>query len=172
MACRAFCWPMCSSTCRWLCRSCCTVQQSIPAEGGSGWRHSLGMPPAALLRHLELPMLRAQVPGALVAIFLICLASTGALTLGGGPKASTIELAIYQALRFEFDLGRAAAGGGAVCALCRRDAGGEPDDPAAGALARGWGAVSNCPARAVGGWGWIWRGSRWWWCFWRCRCWR
>ena len=31
-----------------------------------------------------------------------------ALTLGGGPRATTIELAIYQAVRFEFDLGRAA----------------------------------------------------------------
>jgi thiamine transport system permease protein len=29
------------------------------------------------------------------------------LTLGGGPAASTIEVAIYQAVRFEFDLGRA-----------------------------------------------------------------
>src|SRR5690606_2773429 len=30
------------------------------------------------------------------------------LTLGGGPRATTVELAIYQALRFDFDLGRAA----------------------------------------------------------------
>ena len=45
----------------------------------------------------------------MVVIFLICLTSFAvALTLGGGPKSSTIELAIYQALRFDFDLGRAA----------------------------------------------------------------
>src|SRR3546814_3514614 len=29
------------------------------------------------------------------------------LTLGGGPKATTLEVAVYQALRFDFDLGRA-----------------------------------------------------------------
>ncbi len=31
-----------------------------------------------------------------------------ALALGGGPRATTIELAIYQSLRFDFDLGKAA----------------------------------------------------------------
>src|SRR3546814_13172630 len=29
------------------------------------------------------------------------------LTLGGGPTATTLEVAVYQALRFDFDLGRA-----------------------------------------------------------------
>lgn len=58
---------------------------------------------------LERPMLRAVLPGAFMAIFLICLTSFAvALVLGGGPKATTVELAIYQAVRFDFDLGRAA----------------------------------------------------------------
>jgi thiamine transport system permease protein len=58
---------------------------------------------------LEWPMLRAVVPGAFLVIFLICLTSFAvALILGGGPRATTVELAIYQALRFDFDLGRAA----------------------------------------------------------------
>lgn len=58
---------------------------------------------------LEWPMLRAVVPGALMVIFLICLTSFAvALTLGGGPRATTVELAIYQSLRFDFDPGRAA----------------------------------------------------------------
>ena len=70
---------------------------------------SLGMPQSALFRHLEWPMLRAVLPGIAAMIFLICLTSFAiALTLGGGPKSSTIELAIYQSLRFEFDLGRGA----------------------------------------------------------------
>ena len=70
---------------------------------------SLSMPPATQFRHLELPMLRAQIPGIAVAVFLICLTSFAiSLTLGGGPKASTLELSIYQALRFDGDLGRAA----------------------------------------------------------------
>lgn len=82
--------------------------QAIPTERFLLAR-SLNMPPSAVFRHLELPMLRGQIMGILAAIFLICLTSFAiALTLGGGPRASTIELSIYQALRFEFDLGRAA----------------------------------------------------------------
>ncbi len=58
---------------------------------------------------LEWPMLRRTVPGALLVIFLICLTSFAvALTLGGGPRATTVELSIYQAVLFDFDLGRAA----------------------------------------------------------------
>jgi thiamine transport system permease protein len=54
-------------------------------------------------------MLREVVPGALLVIFLICLTSFAvALALGGGPRATTVELAIYQAFRFDFDLGKAA----------------------------------------------------------------
>ncbi len=64
---------------------------------------------APIGRLLEWPMLRASLPGAFLVVFLICLTSFAvALTLGGGPRATTVELAIYQALRFEFDLGRAA----------------------------------------------------------------
>jgi len=60
-------------------------------------------------RLLEWPMLRAVVPNTFLVIFLICLTSFAvALTMGGGPRATTVELAIYQALRFDFDLGRAA----------------------------------------------------------------
>lgn len=70
---------------------------------------SLGFGPGAMFRQLEWPMLKAVVPGALMIVFLICLSSFAvALTLGGGPSATTVELAIYQAFRFEFDLGRAA----------------------------------------------------------------
>lgn len=82
--------------------------QSIPTER---FRLAaiLGMPQRAQFRHLEWPMLRAILPGIVAIIFLVCLTSFAvALTLGGGPKSSTIELAIYQSLRFEFDLGRAA----------------------------------------------------------------
>ncbi len=70
---------------------------------------SLGFDGRAMWRHVEGPMLRQVVPGALAVIFLICLTSFAvALTLGGGPRATTLELAIYQAFRFDFDLGRAA----------------------------------------------------------------
>lgn len=69
----------------------------------------LGFSPGLTLRVIEIPMLRQILPGAWLAIFLICSTSFAvALTLGGGPRATTVELAIYQALRFDFDLGRAA----------------------------------------------------------------
>lgn len=82
--------------------------QSIPAEQ---FRlvGQLGLPAHIVFQTLEWPMLRQVVPGALALVFVICLTSFAvALTLGGGPKATTIELAIYQAFRFDFDLGRAA----------------------------------------------------------------
>ena len=82
--------------------------QAIPSERFR-LAASLGFSPAEVTRHLERPMLRAVLPGAVLAIFLVCLTSFAiALTLGGGPKATTVELAIYQAFRFDFDLGRAA----------------------------------------------------------------
>ncbi len=70
---------------------------------------ALGFGPSEIARHLERPMLREVLPGAFLVIFLICLTSFAvALTLGGGPRATTVELAIYQAFRLDFDLGRAA----------------------------------------------------------------
>lgn len=70
---------------------------------------SLGFGPRDVGRHLERPMLREVLPGVWLAIFLVCLTSFAvALTLGGGPRATTVELAIYQAFRFDADLGRAA----------------------------------------------------------------
>ena len=70
-------------------------------------------------RMLEWPMLRAVLPNTFVVIFLICLTSFAvALTMGGGPRATTVELAIYQALRFDFDLGRAALLACIQFALC------------------------------------------------------
>lgn len=63
----------------------------------------------SMWRLLEAPMLRQVLPGTFAVVFAICLSSFAvALTLGGGPRATTIELAIYQAFRFDFDLGRAA----------------------------------------------------------------
>ncbi len=68
---------------------------------------SLGAPVFWLL---EWPMLRRVVPGAFAVIFVICLGSFAvALTLGGGPRATTVELAIYQAFKFDFDLSKAAS---------------------------------------------------------------
>lgn len=82
--------------------------QSVPAE-----RFRLAaqvrLTPWAFFRVVEWPILKQTLPGVAALIFVICLTSFAvALTLGGGPKATTVELAIYQAFRFDFDLGRAA----------------------------------------------------------------
>lgn len=81
---------------------------SVPAERFR-LAASLGLGDRDIARTIEWPMLRAIVPGAFAVIFVVCLSSFAvALTLGGGPKATTLELAVYQAIRFDFDLGRAA----------------------------------------------------------------
>ena len=100
--------------------------QAVPAEQFR-MVGQLGLSPRMVFRIIEWPILRQVVPGAFALIFVICLTSFAvALTLGGGPRATTIELAIYQAFRFDFDLGRAAvlsllqlavAGAAAVLAL-------------------------------------------------------
>ena len=69
----------------------------------------LGMESNHINKILERPILRSVVPSSFVLIFLLCVSSFAvALALGGGPRATTIELAIYQSLRFDFDLGKAA----------------------------------------------------------------
>ncbi|MDO5529118.1 MAG: thiamine/thiamine pyrophosphate ABC transporter permease ThiP [Paracoccus sp. (in: a-proteobacteria)] len=92
--------------------------QSIPAERVR-LAQSLGFTPSDISRHLERPMLREVLPGVWLAVFLVCLTSFAvALALGGGPRATTIELAIYQAFRFDFDMGRAASLGLVQIGLC------------------------------------------------------
>jgi thiamine transport system permease protein len=79
----------------------------IPAEY---WLTSanLGMGSGATFRLIEWPVIRRVLPGVAGLIFMLCATSfTIVLTLGGGPAATTIEVAIYQALRFDFDPQRA-----------------------------------------------------------------
>ena len=81
---------------------------AVPPES---WRLSvqLGFRDHDVWRRIEWPQIRAALPGAATLIFLLCAASfTVVLTLGGGPNATTLEVAIYQALRFDFDPSRAA----------------------------------------------------------------
>lgn len=92
--------------------------QAIPVERFR-LAQTLGLRPGAVVRHLERPMLRAVLPGVALVVFVLCLTSFAvALTLGGGPAATTVELAIYQAVLFEFDLGRAAGLAFVQFALC------------------------------------------------------
>ncbi len=69
----------------------------------------LGMRGWSFFRFVEWPWLRRQIPAVAALIFMLCFASFATvLSLGGGPQATTIELAIYQALSFDFDPARAA----------------------------------------------------------------
>ena len=69
---------------------------------------NLGMRGPALFRLVEWPAIRRVAPGIAGLVFMLCATSfTIVLTLGGGPAATTIEVAIYQALRFDFDPPRA-----------------------------------------------------------------
>ena len=55
------------------------------------------------------PAMRTALPGIAGLIFLLCLTSFSiVLVLGGGPAATTLEVAIYQALTYDIDLGKAA----------------------------------------------------------------
>ncbi|MFT5502752.1 MAG: thiamine transport system permease protein, partial [Gammaproteobacteria bacterium] len=59
-------------------------------------------------RLIEWPQIREALPGIGLLIFMLCLTSFAVvLTLGGGPKSTTLEVAIYQSLRFEFEPGQA-----------------------------------------------------------------
>lgn len=83
--------------------------ETIPAYQ---WRLSsqLGMGGFALFRFIEWPILRAAIPGVAGLVFMLCVTSfTIVLTLGGGPGATTLEVAIYQALRFDFNPSQAVA---------------------------------------------------------------
>jgi thiamine transport system permease protein len=75
------------------------------------WRiaASLGLRPWSMFRFIDLPALGEVLPRVASLVFMLAVASfTIVLTLGGGPAATTLEVAIYQALRFDFDPGLAA----------------------------------------------------------------
>ncbi len=61
------------------------------------------------IRLVEFPYLRQQLPSLFVLIFMLCFTSfTVVLTMGGSPKYTTLEVAIYQALVFDFELQKGA----------------------------------------------------------------
>jgi thiamine transport system permease protein len=77
--------------------------ESIPEQH---WRLSsqLNMSSWQQWRHIEWPILRESIPSVAVLVFMLCLTSFATvLALGGGPKSTTLEVAIYQSLRFDFD---------------------------------------------------------------------
>ncbi|MCY6383557.1 thiamine/thiamine pyrophosphate ABC transporter permease [Hoeflea prorocentri] len=76
------------------------------------WRNAsqLGLGSWTVFRLIEWPFMRSNLAPVCGLIFMLCVTSfTLVLLLGGGPAATTIEVAIYQALRFDFDPQRAVA---------------------------------------------------------------
>lgn len=82
--------------------------EAVPPEQHRLAAH-LGLTPAAVFRHLDLPILARELPGLAALVFLLCFSSFAiVLTLGGGPDRATLEVAIYEALRVDADFARAA----------------------------------------------------------------
>lgn len=84
--------------------------EALNTVSADQWRlaSQLGMQAGPSFRFIEWPVLRAALPGVAGLVFMLCITSfTLVLTLGGGPRATTLEVAIYQALHFDFDPARA-----------------------------------------------------------------
>lgn len=80
---------------------------SIPEDY---WKLSsqLGMSNWTQFKLIEWPVILRNMSGVAGLIFMLCITSfTVVLTLGGGPRATTLEVAIYQSLHFDFDIARA-----------------------------------------------------------------
>ena len=78
--------------------------QSIPAEQHKLAAH-LGIHHWNKFKLIEWPYLRQQLPHVCGLVFMLCFTSFATvMALGGSPKSTTIELAIYQAIKFDFDL--------------------------------------------------------------------
>lgn len=68
----------------------------------------LGLRGIRYIKLVELPILKGILPYAFSSVFLLCFTSFPiVLMLGGSPKYSTLEVAIYQAVAFEFDFAKA-----------------------------------------------------------------
>jgi thiamine transport system permease protein len=95
-----------------------TRLEAIPAENFR-LAAQLGFNNAQVFRFIEWPQLSSAITGISSLIFLLCTASFAVvLVLGGGPQATTLEVAIYQSLRLDFDPARASILALAQLATC------------------------------------------------------
>jgi thiamine transport system permease protein len=82
---------------------------SIPSES---WRlaSQLNLQSRHIFFILEWPKIKQQLPSLVSLIFMLCFTSFAiVMSLGGGPNYATLEVAIYQALKFDFDIEQAVA---------------------------------------------------------------
>lgn len=78
--------------------------ETIPEEQHKLCAH-LGMGHWQKFKWVEWPRLKQQLTHVCGLVFMLCFTSFATvMALGGGPKSTTIELAIYQAIKFDFDL--------------------------------------------------------------------
>lgn len=83
--------------------------ENIPPEY---WRLSkqLGLSEWQIFSRIEWPIMRLSLPSLASLLFILHFTSFATvLTLGGGPSATTLEVAIYQSLKFDFDLPKGAS---------------------------------------------------------------
>ncbi|MFT5608768.1 MAG: thiamine transport system permease protein [Parvicella sp.] len=81
--------------------------QTIP---DSSWKLAtqLKLSPRRRWQTIEWPVLQGALPLLMGFIFLLCFNSFAVvLALGGGPQATTLEVAIYQALKYDFNISEA-----------------------------------------------------------------
>ena len=95
-----------------------TRLDAIPAENFR-LAAQLNLSSGQVFRFIEWPQLASAITGIASLIFLLCTASFAVvLVLGGGPQATTLEVAIYQSLRLDFDPARASILALAQLATC------------------------------------------------------
>jgi thiamine transport system permease protein len=79
---------------------------TVPAENHR-LAAQLGFSDSAVFRTVDWPALNPVLPRLAALIFLLCAGSFIIVLIFGGPAATTLEVAIYQSLRMDFDVTRA-----------------------------------------------------------------
>ncbi len=93
----AFCLPL-------AVRTFLNCFETIPQET---WKIStqLNLSSWNLFKYIEWPSIRATITSIYILIFIMCFISFAiVLNLGGGPKITTLEVSIYQAIKIDFNL--------------------------------------------------------------------
>ena len=89
-------------------RVCLSALEAIP-QAQKQQAALLRLSPIRYFFILDWPAIRQRLPAIMGLVFLLCATSFAlVLMLGGGPNVTTLEVSIYTALRFEFDLPKAA----------------------------------------------------------------
>lgn len=85
--------------------------QAVERAPGTHWRlvAQFGLSRRAIWQVLEWPAIKPLLPRLAALVFTLCFTSFAiVMTLGGGPGSSTLEVALYQALKYDNDLALAA----------------------------------------------------------------